>query len=217
MSKLELFIDMDEVLCDLSEDIRLRVNKDFNKDYPKGFNKNYWWADYGIDRRYFENSLNEKDLFLNLKPVDGAIETLNKLHEEGYSIHILTCPQINYYCFYEKALWVKKHLPFIDIETNFNTTGNKGLFSKENRVLIDDNPVYLQQWLDNGGIPIVFNQGWNQDFEGDRAFNWDDVYEIIKQPRSFYELSKTIKPLYLNFSNIDVEKLREYMKGVHYE
>lgn len=192
MSKLELFIDMDEVLCDLSNAIRLRVNEDFDKSYPKGFNKNYWWADYGIDRRYFENLLNEKDLFLNLKPVDGAIETLNKLHEEGYSIHILTCPQINYYCFYEKVLWVKRYLPFIDIETNFHTTGNKGLFAKRNRVLIDDNPIYLKQWLDSDGIPIAFNQGWNQDFYGYRTYNWNELYEIIKDKHQFNQYMKKI-------------------------
>lgn len=204
MSELELFIDMDEVLCDLSEDIRLRVNKDFNKDYPKGFNKNYWWADYGIERSYFENLLNEKDLFLNLKPVDGAIETLNKLNEEGYNIHILTCPQINYNCFYEKALWVKRYLPFIDIETNFHTTGNKGLFTKRNKVLIDDNPIYLYQFIENGGISIAFDQGWNQEFKGYRAHNWSGFYNIIKN----IEISE---------ANINVDKFRDYMNGCRHE
>lgn len=204
MKKLTLICDMDEVVADLSDKIRLLVNEDFNKDFPKGFNKNYWWADYGIDRSYFEKLLNEEGMFLNLQPIDGAIEALHKLHEEGYDIHILTYPQKNKYCYTEKVKWIREYLPFIDIETNFHTTGNKGMLAKENRILVDDNINYLNQWLNNGGISIAFNQGWNQSFEGYRAYDWNDVYNII------HLIEK-------NSSMIDTNKFREYMKGSHHE
>ena len=206
MRELMIVCDMDEVLVNLSEGVRIRVNKDFNTNYPVGFNKSYWWQDYcGIDKSYFEDLLNEEGFFLNLEPVEGAIETLTKLHEEGYDIHILTFPQhSNGDCFISKVKWIQKYLPFINIETNFHTTGNKGLFAKENRILVDDNIRYLEQWSNNGGISIAFNQGWNNEYKGYRAYNWNDVYNLIEN----IEISK---------ENIDVDKFREYMAGEHNE
>ena len=206
MRELMIVCDMDEVLVNLSEGVRIRVNKDFNTNYPVGFNKSYWWQDYcGIDKSYFEDLLNEEGFFLNLEPVEGAIETLTKLHEEGYDIHILTCPQhSNGDCFISKVKWVQKYLPFINIETNFHTTGNKGLFAKEGRCLVDDNLNYLNSWQENRGVAIAFNQGWNSEYKGYRAYNWNDVYNLIKN----IEISK---------ENIDVDKFREYMAGEHNE
>lgn len=205
MKNLTLVVDMDEVLCDLSEETRLRVNKDFNKNYPKGFNQNYWWDDYQIDRKYFEKILNEEGLFLNLKPVDGSIEVLTKLNEEGFNIHILTCPQYtNGNCFISKVKWIKEYLPFINIETNFHTTGNKGLFAKENRLLLDDNINYLNSYQENGGISVAFDQGWNKEFEGHRVYNWNQFYNLI-------HLLSDKEP------NIDVDKFRSYMRGSHNE
>ena len=205
MSRLTLICDMDEVIFDLSDTVRERVNKDFNKNYPKGFNKNYWWSDYeGIPQKYFEDLLNEKGLFLNLKPYEGAIEVLTKLNNEGYDIHILTFPQYNATCFIEKVESIRNYLPFINIETNFHTSGDKGLFARENRVIIDDNIKYLQSFKDNGGIAIAFNQPWNSEFKGHRAFDWNEVYRIIKN----IEITGT---------NVDIKKFREYMIGGYYE
>ena len=198
MKKLKVVCDMDEVLADLSLAILERVNKDFKLDFPIGYNKSYWWQDYGIKKRYFENLLNEEGFFLNLKPVDGAIETLTILNKEEYDIHILTCPQHNEFCYIEKVKWIKKYLPFINVATHFHTTGNKGMFAKENRVLIDDNPIYLNQFEENGGTSIAFNQGWNRDYDGYRAYDWNDVYSYIK----------ALEP---NGTSIDVDKFREYM------
>lgn len=207
MKKLKLFVDMDEVLCDLSDAIRKSVNRDFGENFQKGYNKSYWWQDYGIQQGYFEYLLNKEGLFYNLEPIEGAIEVLTKLHKEGYDIHILTCPQRNRDCFYEKVMWIKKYLPFIDIEKNFHTTGNKGLFAAEDRLLIDDNTEYLNQWCENDGCIIVFNQSWNKDFEGDRAYNWNEVYDIVKQYKTFDEY----------FEKIDIEIFRMYMKGSYHE
>ena len=205
MNNLMLFIDLDEVTVNLSEKVRERVNEDFDKNYPKGFNQNYWWSDYKCaNRGYFENLLNEKDFFLNLEPVEGAIETLNKLNEESFDIHILTCPQINKICFYEKVLWVKKYLPFINIETNFHTTGNKGVFAKENRILIDDNMLYLNSFQENGGLAVAFNHGWNREFQGHRVHNWNQFYNLVHLLNN-------------KESDIDVDKFRNYMRGNHNE
>lgn len=209
MRKLTLFIDLDEVTVNLSEAVRERVNKDFNKNYPKGFNQNYWWADYydtnGINKRYFENLLNEKEFFLNLEPVEGSIKTLNKLNEEGFDIHILTLPQYsNGNCFISKVKCVQKYLPFINIETNFHTSGNKGLFASKNRLLLDDSVKNLNKWDENNGIAVAFNHGWNKDFKGHRVHNWNQFYNLV-------HLSNN------KDDSFDIDKFRYYMRGSHNE
>lgn len=205
MNNLMLFIDLDEVTANLSETVRERVNKDFNKNFPKGFNRSYWWSDYKIEKKYFENILNEKDFFLNLEPVEGAIETLNKLNEEGFDIHILTLPQYsNGNCFISKVNWIRKYLPFINIETNFHTSGNKGLFAKEGRLLLDDSIGNLNSFQENSGVSIAFNHGWNKEFQGHRVHNWNQFYNLVHLLNN-------------KESDIDVDKFRNYMRGNHNE
>lgn len=190
MKQFKLFFDMDEVLYDLSEVVRTHVNHDFNKNYPNGFNKNYWWQDYGIPKSYFEKLLQQKGVFYEGEPIKDSIETINKLHDEGYEIHILTQPQINNTCFYEKAMFIKKYLPWFNLDTNFHCSGNKGLmaYSKYTKnILIDDNINHLNNWKDNGGIPICFSMGWNEDWSCDyRANNFDEVYKLIHDDLIYY-------------------------------
>lgn len=177
----DIFVDMDEVLVDLSRHVRETVNKECKKNYPKGFNKSYWWRDYGLAKPYFEELLNRKKFFYNAKPVEGAVKYLEKLRDEGYNIHILTLPQYNAYCFFDKVRWIKKYLPWINIETNFHTSGNKALLAKKNRVLIDDNGGNLNPWTKSGGIGIAFGDfNWNKDaYDSISCFNWEQVYNVI--------------------------------------
>lgn len=221
MNKFKIIVDMDEVLVDLSEGVRQRVNKDFNKNFPVDFNKSYWWEDYGVERNYFQDLLDEENFFYDIIPVEGAVETLTKLHEEGYDIHILTFPQHNRFCFYDKIRWIKKYLPFINIETNFHTSGNKGMFATKDRILIDDNEKYLFQFQNNGGIPIAFRDyNWNKNFKGLRVMDWKGVYNIIHKLQDFKDnpnrYSKEWKLEYESDfkpdSGIDVNKFREYMR-----
>lgn len=230
MDKLIIVCDLDECIADLSDEIRKNVNSDFGKNFSKGYNKSYWWEDYGVQKNYFEHLLMKKGLFLDLKPIENSIKILTQLNEEGYDVHILTCPQHNEYCYIEKIKWIKKYLPFINIETNFHATGNKGMFAKENRILIDDNVKYLNQWNNNSGISIAFGQyGWNENYDGINAANWNDVYKYIQELNdlySVYEKTPDLKNnntinININYNHdlkpsIDVDKFRNYMRSGGY-
>jgi len=205
-NKLMLIFDMDEVIYDLSDLIRKHVNHDFNKSFPSDFNKSYWWGDYNVPKPYFENLLQQKGIFYNGNPIKDSIEIITKLHEENYDIHICTRPQINQYCFFEKVQFIKKYLPFINIDTNFHTSGNKGLFASENRILIDDDISHLDAFANNNGISIAFGDyGWNQEWKGLRGNNFQEIYKII------HELSD-IKD---NINNIDVNAYRNFAYNLY--
>lgn len=207
MRYFKLFFDLDEVIYSLSSYVLKVVNEEFNTDYKEDFNRSYWWADYGISQNYFEELLERKGTFLNGKPIPYAIETLNKLHDEGFEIHILTKPVHNEHCYYEKALFLQQYLPWLDLDLNFHTSGNKGLFARNNRILVDDNPSNLESFSANKGISIAFGDyGWNERWNGFKALNWTQLYCLIHdlEGSNYREKDKTF--------GVDIDQFRNYMK-----
>ena len=187
MNKPIIFLDMDETVVALSEYIVKQYNNLYNDNMKWTDNHSYWWSDCKkADKDFFVTLLQTRGTFLNPKPMEGCIEVINKLHDEGYDIHIITLPQWkSYFSTKEKVEWIEKYLPFINIDTNFHCTNNKGLLAKEDRILIDDNPRYLKNWEDHGGISICFNYNfcydWSKNWIGEVVPNWECVYERIKE------------------------------------
>lgn len=53
----------------------------------------------------------EKGFFENLEPMEGALEAVKDMEEEGYKLYICTTPvKHSKYCAQEKINWVAKHL-----------------------------------------------------------------------------------------------------------
>lgn len=205
----EVYLDLDETVVCLSQYIVEECyNKDFHDNMKWQENDAYWWGDCKkAPKLYFEQLLLKRGTFALPKPVDGAIETITKLHNEGFDIHILTMPTWNsLYCVQEKVQWVQKYLPFIDINTHFHCTGNKGILAKSNRILLDDNGAHLKAWSENHGTAVAFGGfSWNADWTGDRANNFDEFYDLVHK---LEEENTRVK----NDNGIDIEKLRGYYK-----
>lgn len=76
--------------------------------------------------------------FRNLKPLDGAIEAVQKLHDEypQYEVYLLTAPSMkNPLCYSEKREWVETYLGYELVE-RLIISPNKALLKGD--VLIDD-------------------------------------------------------------------------------
>ena len=104
--------------------------------------------------------------FENLKPIPGAIETINKLREY-FDVIILTRPSvINPLCYTEKRNWVENYFDF-EMARNtvlaYDKTGQRGDF------LIDDN-IHTGRW----------EPEWEHIHFGSEEFlNWDLVFEYL--------------------------------------
>lgn len=91
-----LFVDMDGVLVDLVKEAQKQADK------------------MGIDVKTFltEGMYRTKNFFLDLDPIEGAIEGFNALWDlDFYDIYILTKPSYEEpTSFTDKRLWIGKHL-----------------------------------------------------------------------------------------------------------
>ena len=115
-----VYIDMDGVLCDFEGAFKKELSLNPRQPYPQ--------SQYGF--------------FINLKPLPGAIESVNKLKKD-FEVWILTRPSVyNISCYSEKALWVKNYLGFEMQERTILCT-DKSLLKGD--YLIDDQTNHGQK------------------------------------------------------------------------
>lgn len=184
---MKIFIDMDNVVVNLDETVINIANEENNTNYNYKDNREWWWDDYITttnkgSRRYFENMLLRKGVFLNAKPVEDAVYYINKLNKLGHEIIFLTSPQwVSNFCVFEKVNWLKLHFwTWFDPDKHLVMTTRKELLCRknENNILIDDSTKNLDKW---GGIKICKGTSCNRNYQGLRAENWEEIYKLIQR------------------------------------
>ena len=106
------------------------------------------------------------------KPV---VEEMYKKHD----VYICTTPWHDYTeCCSEKIMWVRKHLPFFDIDKMIFIK-NKSMVRAD--LIIDDAPENLENMPFN---KIIMDFPYNRNIGGLRVFGWKEVYEMMRE--NFY-------------------------------
>jgi len=106
----------------------------------------------------------------NLPKFQLGFDVLEILREFEFYISILTQgPRANPVAWSHKVRWCLKNVPDLDI----TITRNKGLVY--GRVLVDDYPEYIEQWLEwrPRGLVIMPAQKWNKDFKHSNVLRYD--------------------------------------------
>jgi len=108
-----LYIDMDDTLCDYLSHYQKMCELEPQEKYPQS----------------------KKGFFLELKPIEGAIESVNKLREK-FDVYILTRPSYkNPLCYTEKRIWIEENFD-LEFCQKLIISPNKDLLMGE--YLIDD-------------------------------------------------------------------------------
>lgn len=142
-----VYVDMDGVVAD------------FDKAFPLVAEKT--WVE-GCEKKVPEG------FFLNLEPIDGAVEALHKLSALGYDLYFLSTPQwSNPDCWKEKRLWVEKHFGELMFK-RLILTHNKGLL--KGSYLIDDR-------IQNG---VDAFEGQHIHFGSNTYPDWESVVELLE-------------------------------------
>jgi len=171
---ITLLIDMDAILVDILKSWILEINRRFDEKITLEDIVNWNVGDCCKAGNKVYGILHEKGFFEDLDPIEGAVETMKKLQDEGFEIFIVTAPIMDSpYVFREKIKWVQKHLPFFDI--------NRIIFSNfkdqiKGDILFDDAPKNIDPF---SGTPIVLDYPFNRDIKNKNAIrvqNWDEFY-----------------------------------------
>lgn len=183
-------IDMDDTICSTNELI-IEVADQYDKEVLGGsgvknveayeFNEMMGWPE-GMKGQFFADRL--EYIMSHSKIKDDAREVINKLHDEGNKIVIISFRKDKYlkdpYKLTEN--WLKEN--DVHYDKLFVNTGTKTDECIENNVklFIDDKESHCED-VSNAGIDVLlFTNAYNHDEKRfHRVNNWKEVYEFIKE------------------------------------
>jgi len=198
MKEVEIWIDMDGVLCDLvgklCEEFHFNINK-----WPEG--------EYDLSKVFKVlyrdiRCLWDDDFFENLKwTKDGkAIHDLCRTIVNDRNTHIVSSfPQSGAS---GKTRWVERELPFVISNRNLHLSLDKSVYAQENRLLLDDCEEDVDSWNKEGGRAILVPRPWNieykdQDFlmlsEGIKTVTRSMFSDLREQRNEMYKPSPFLK------------------------
>lgn len=186
MKKLTILIDIDSIVANLSDDWFGAYNKEYDDNLH--MSKADLWHTHQIVKPECGKQIYDyitPELVRNLKPLDGAVETVNNLKEDGHRIVFVTAvfrPEENSNA---RVQWIMEHFPWATIY-DFFIGGPKDLVKGD--VFIDDAPhnleAYRKAWpnalLLRIGYP--YNEGAPGTSYGDHdhtEYAWNRFYADI--------------------------------------
>lgn len=123
-------------------------------------------------------------LYDKLTPIEGAVEAIEKLHQAGHPIGLVS------YCkkghFGSKVRFLKANLPFLDLDSQNNGCGfyaTKYKAGVRGGVIIDDRNAFLNQFSDDV-VKIKFDTIYSQEEEPRVVYDlvsisWGDISDFI--------------------------------------
>lgn len=140
------------------------------------------WSRINGDRSKFEAyhcEAVESGLFRRLTPQPGVSEALWKLNNEhDFHIYVITSRFVKHgqhaRVLTDTATWLDENkIPYRDIMFVKNKVDVVA------DVYIDDSPTNIRNLRAAGREVIVFDQTYNREFDGPRAKNWDEAYQLL--------------------------------------
>jgi uncharacterized HAD superfamily protein len=183
-------IDMDDTICSTNELI-IEVADDYDKTVLGGtgikdvsayeFGKMMGWPE-GMKGQFFKDRLEYIMSHAQIK--ENAKEVINKLHDEGCKIVIISFRKDKYLTDPYKLTtdWLKEN--DIHYDKVFVNTGTKTDECIENEVklFIDDKESHCEDVSSAGIDVLLFTNAYNhEESRFDRVDNWNQVYEYIKE------------------------------------
>jgi 5'-nucleotidase len=151
---------------EVAVEVENRTQFETSLDYPKHL------------RDAVTNTYHAPGFFLNLKPIQGAIEAVKTMHELGHEIFICTAPLSVYeHCVIEKYQWVEKYFGR-KLTSKIILTKDKTLVRGD--ILIDDKPditgIMKPSWEH-----VLFEAPYNLNCaNGRKRINWSNWREVLE-------------------------------------
>lgn len=144
MKKLIILVDLDSTVADLCTPWYDVYNRRFGDDLCMERVTDWDTSKFAKHGLAIFGVLSDPGLFLNLKPLPGALEACKALAEDGHRLIVVSAvPAGSVTGGYEKKQWVWHNMPFINRKDVIITDAKDVI---EGDVLIDDGPHNIIAW-----------------------------------------------------------------------
>ena len=154
--KFTILIDQDDVLVEYIKG----VTKAYNDKYEACIDAEECtsWNLYSIFGEDVETVMHEPELFRHLEPVKDALEVFERLYKSDlFEMYIVTAAHPK--CVDAKFAWIKEYLPFFPEDRVIIC---KRKYMVKGDILLDDGMHNIEEFLDAGGMPIIFDRPHNR-------------------------------------------------------
>ena len=133
---------------------------------------------------------NESAYMRYLEPMDGAVEYVTKLADEGYKFSVITSQTLNKVANRAREDNLKEVFGDVFEDFTFLETGQGKYFALQKfdmgTIWIDDKPDNVESGKVLGLAPILLDLPHNRSYNNkqmniQRANSWKDIYDIIKE------------------------------------
>jgi len=199
-----LGLDLDGCVADFVGSMR-KIYAEWSGKPKERLDQNpiYGFPEWGLIEGEYEKlhrfAITQKDLFLNVFPIDGAAQSLRRLSTEGIWIRVAThrifIPNFHAQAANQTIKWLEKYdIRYWDLCL---IQDKAAVFAN---LFVEDSPVNIKRLEKKGIETICFTNSINKnDTEiAQRAANWEEAEELIRQKyyvwREKQGLSKITNP-----------------------
>ena len=157
-----IFLDLDGVVRDWCEGMRLK----YGIDFPDEQIDNWDWVtrlvtSYNkITEKEFWDAQGE-DFWVGLQKTKDADEIISMCEDKcPDNVYILTAPTLNNAGWSQQ--WIRKNMPSYFHAKKYLIGPPKYVCANKTSLLIDDKEDNINQWYDEGGLTFLYPQPWNQ-------------------------------------------------------
>lgn len=148
MKRLRILVDMDNIVVDLTQKWLDQYNKDHNDNVTIDDLKTWHIAHHvKVPQSVMHGYLYSDRFFLDVEPMEGAIEALEELHSMKHHVCILSAPSHPGNSATDKITWIKDHMSWFNKRDIF--LGHHKHFVKGDW-FVDDSPdnirAYRAEW-----------------------------------------------------------------------
>lgn len=187
MKKLTIAVDLDSTVADLWAEWLGLYQEEYDEVVSVADMKS-WDAEDNVKIGHeIYKYLEDPFLYRRLYPYPGAVEALQRLHDAGHDIHIVSAPSKHEQTAADKIWWCRQHLPFVKRQ-KITLSHAKGHFLCD--VFIDDSPRNIEDHLRKQpqsyrlGIAFPYNN-CVRDYMDLRAESWADTKAAWEEMEDF--------------------------------
>ncbi|MDP8260942.1 MAG: hypothetical protein P9M01_01190 [Candidatus Kappaea frigidicola] len=179
---MNIALDIDGILANADFAFRSMMRHLFKRPFAKNKVKSFHYEDSfelsESEMKKFYKMFHNEELWLTMKPLKGAVESVKKLSEDNRIVIVTARPRD-----VKQATikWLKENE--INYQEIYFTLADKHLllenYNEKIDVFLEDHPIYIQRISDAGTKVIMFEYPWNNHLESRtniyRVKNWNEA------------------------------------------